>query len=42
MRKDRKEDLKLIEGIKESDIIAVSRQFDFIENVFQSLGTPTR
>jgi len=40
MKKERKEDLELIDKVEESDIIVVSGQYDFIENVFQSLGIP--
>ncbi|MGQ9720540.1 MAG: hypothetical protein ACUVXA_04365 [Candidatus Jordarchaeum sp.] len=40
MEKERKEDLALVDEVKESDIIVVRGQYDFIENVFQSLGIP--
>ncbi len=40
MKKERKEDLELVEEVKKSDIIVVSGQYDYIENVFKSLGIP--
>jgi hypothetical protein len=40
MKKERKEDLALLDETKESDIIVVSGQYDHIENVFQALGVP--
>mgnify|MGYP005841686447 CR=1 FL=1 len=40
MKKERKDDLTLVDETKESDIIVVRGQYDHIENVFQSLGVP--
>ncbi len=40
MKKERKEDLALVDEVKKADIIVVRGQYDYIENVFESLGVP--
>nr|MDO8081166.1 hypothetical protein [Candidatus Freyarchaeota archaeon] len=40
MKKERKEELALVDETKESDIIVVRGQYDHIENVFEALGVP--
>ena len=40
MKKDRIEDLALMDEVNKSDIVVVRGQYDYIENVFQSLGVP--
>ena len=41
MRADKRvEDIEALESIEKSDVIIVKGQYDFIENVFDSVGLP--